>query len=95
MASLNKDTLKNYNTFETEMNKILEETIGCTKIRIGNKIRIPMNNEQKAVKKSVKDLRKSFKIAIKDNSERKAEILEQLIESHKKLRNEISNIKQN
>ena len=38
MSSMNKETMRNYDTFEAEMNKNLEETVGSTKIRIGKKL---------------------------------------------------------
>ena len=94
MANLNRETLKNYNTFEHEMNKILEETVGSVKIRIGKKNKTPMNEEQKALKRTVKELRKKFHRAVKENSENKAEVLEQLLDNQKKLRNEITKIQQ-
>ena len=65
MAAMNRGILHDYNAFETEMNKILEETAGSVKIRIGKRNKPHMNEEQKELKKKAKDLRKQFQNAIK------------------------------
>ena len=94
MATINRDIVKNYDAFEKEMNKILEETVGSVKIRVGKRTKPHMNEEQKQLKNKVKQLRKKFQEAVKNNSDEKGNILEQYIDSQKKLRSEIQLIQQ-
>ena len=70
-----KEVTEDYDKFEKVLNKILEETIGSTNIRIGKKKKIYTSAEGKQLKAEMKTLRKEFARAIKENSGRKKDAI--------------------
>ena len=89
MASMPEEKTKNYDQFETELNQILEETIGSTKIRTGGKRKDPRSKTHNDLRNEMKKQRKEFNKAIKENNENKEETMNNYITSQQRLREEI------
>ena len=88
MHELHEETLNNYDEFEKTVNDILEKTIGSINIRTTGKKKHKKSEETKKAEDEVKQTRKEFNKAIKENDSDKALKLTKYLEAQENLSKE-------